>query len=133
MDLLDYNLNFLCTYNLLANEKELSSLCYQNQFLQCFNLNSYDSKKIDNIIIKLYNILKDDNEIIDILNILSQKLTIFHFLKENDLDLDKLLIFQILFSYDYFFQFHNSLIHYKTNKSLNNNSFTNLIQLINNK
>lgn len=130
MDSLTYDFDFLCTYHLIENDDNLSSLCYQNQILQAFKLNNYDSQKIDNNIIKLFNILRDDKEILEIIDILSSKLTIFQFLKQNNEKLDNSFIFQMLFSYDYFYLFHNSFIHYKTNKSLNKSSFSELKQFI---
>ena len=130
MDSLTYDFDFLCTYHLIENDENLSSLCYQNQLLQVFKLNNYDSKKIDNNIIKLFNILRDDEEILEIIDFLSNKLTIFQFLKQNNEKLDNSFIFQMLFSYDYFYLFHNSFIHYKTNKSLNKSSFSELKQFI---
>jgi hypothetical protein len=130
MDSLTYDFDFLCTYHLIENDDNLSSLCYQNQILQAFKLNNYDSQKIDNNIIKLFNILRDDKEILEIIDILSSKLTIFQLLKQNNEKLDNSFIFQMLFSYDYFYLFHNSFIHYKTNKSLNKSSFSELKQFI---
>ena len=79
---------------------------------------------------KLFNILRDDEEILEIIEILSNKLTIFQFLKQNNQKLDNSFIFQMFFSYDYFYLFHNSFIHYKTNKSLNKSSFSELKQFI---
>lgn len=130
MDSLTYDFDFLCTYHLIENDDNLSSLCYQNQILQAFKLNNYDSQKIDNNIIKLFNILRDDKEILEIIDILSSKLTIFQFLNQSNQKLDNSFIFQMLFSYDYFYLFHNSFIHYKTNKSLNKSSFSELKQFI---
>lgn len=128
MDTLNYD--FLCTYHLIENDDNLSSICYQNQLLQSFNLNNYDSQKIDDNILKLFNILSDDEEIIEILDILSNRIQIFKYLKQNNQKLDYSLIFQMLFSYDYFYLFHNSLIHYKTNKSLYKSSFSQLKQFV---
>ena len=126
MDSLTYDFDFLCTYHLIENNENLSSLCYQNQLLQVFKLNNYDSDKIDQTIQQLFNILRDDEEIIGILDILSSKLSIFQFLRQNNLKLDYSFIFQMLFSYDYFYLFHNSFIHYKINKSLNKSCFSKL-------
>lgn len=130
MDSLTYDYDLLCTYHLIENDENLSSLCYQNQLLQVFKLNNYDSQKIDNNIIKLFNILRDDEEILEIIDILSNKLTIFQFLKQNNQKLDNSFIFQMLFCYDYFYLFHNSFIHYKTKKSLNKSCFSELKQFI---
>ena len=128
MNTLDYD--FLCTYHLIENDDNLSSICYQTQLLQSLKLKTFDSQKIDDNILKLFNILSDDEEIIEILDILSNRIQIFKYLKQNDQKLDHSFIFQMLFSYDYFYLFHNSLIHYKTNKSLNKSSFSELKQFI---
>tara|TARA_B100001175_G_scaffold175335_1_gene148903 strand:- start:467 stop:868 length:402 start_codon:yes stop_codon:yes gene_type:complete len=130
METLNYDYDFLCTYHLIENDDNLSSLCYQNQILQAFKLNNFDSQNINYNIQKLYNVLRDNEEILEILDILSNKLQIFQFLKQNNQKLDNSLIFQMLFSYDYFYLFHNSVIHYKTNKSLNKSSFSELKQFI---
>jgi len=130
METLNYDYDFLCTYHLIENDDNISSLCYQNQILQAFKLNYFDSQNINYNIQKLYNVLRDNEEILEILDILSNKLQIFQFLKQNNQKLDNSLIFQMLFSYDYFYLFHNSLIHYKTNKSLNKSCFSELKQFI---
>tara|TARA_Y100000816_G_C26076174_1_gene566527 strand:- start:802 stop:1203 length:402 start_codon:yes stop_codon:yes gene_type:complete len=130
MDSLTYDYDFLCTYHLLGNDDNISNICYQKQLLQVFKLNNYDSHKIDQTIQQLFNILRDDEEIIGILDILSSKLSIFQFLKQNNLKLDYSFIFQMFFSYDYFYLFHNSFIHYKSNKSLNKSTFSELKQFI---
>ena len=129
MDTLNYDFDFLCTYHLIEDEDQ-SNICYRSQLLQVFKLNNFDSEQINYNIQKLYNILRDNEEILEILDILSNKLQIFQFLKQNNQKLDNSLIFQMLFSYDYFYLFHNSLIHFKTNKSLNKSSFSELKQFI---
>ena len=130
METLNYDYDFLCTYHLIENDDNLSSLCYQNQILQAFKLNNFENQNINYNIQKLYNVLRDNEEILEILDILSNKLQIFQFFKQNNQNLDNSLIFQMLFSYDYFYLFHNSLIHYKTNKSLNKSCFSELKQFI---
>lgn len=129
MDTLNYDFDFLCTYHLIEDEEQ-SNICYRSQLLQVFKLNNFDSEQINYNIQKLYNILRDNEEILEILDILSNKLTIFQFLKQNNENIDKSLIFQMLFSYDFFYLFHNSLIKYKTNISLNKLSFSELKQFI---
>ena len=129
MDTLNYDFDFLCTYHLIEDEDQ-SNICYRSQLLQVFKLNNFDSEQINYNIQKLYNVLRDNEEILEILDILSNKLQIFQFLKQNNQKLDNSLIFQMLFSYDYFYLFHNSLIHFKTNKSLNKSSFSELKQFI---
>ena len=128
MNTLDYD--FLCTYHLIENDDNLSSICYQTQLLQSLKLKNFDSQKIDDNILKVFNIMRDDEEIIEILDILSTRVPLLLYLKQNDQKLDNSFIFQMFFSYDYFYLFHNSLIHYKTNKSLNKLSFSELKQFI---
>jgi hypothetical protein len=130
MDSTDYDCQFLCTYHLIHDDHNLSNICYQNQILQAFKLNNFNSQKVDDNIIKLFHILSDDKEILEIIDILSNKLSIFQIFKQNNQKIDNSFIFQILFSYDYFYLFHNSFIHYKTNKSLNKSTFSELKQFI---
>ena len=50
-----YNHNFLCTYHLFKDDDELSNLCYQQQFLQAFDLDNYNNQIIETTINNLYN------------------------------------------------------------------------------
>ena len=118
-----YNYNFLCTYHLLNND-DLEHLGYQKQFLQAFDIEFYDISKINNTINKLFNELKDlfdfklllsnvDKKIQD-----DKKINILKIFNEKISDLD---LFYFIFSYDYFYIFHNEYSKFKNNKDYNFN------------
>lgn len=129
MDSLTYDYDLLCTYHLIEDEEQ-SNICYRSQLLQVFKLNNFDSEQINYNIQKLYNILRDNEEILEILDILSNKLVLFQFFRKNNQKIDNVLVFQMLFSYEYFHIFHKLFSKYKTNKSLNKSSFSELKQFI---
>lgn len=115
-----YDLNFLCTYNLINNIDNYSTLCYQSQILQAFKLQNFDCSKIDNTIIQLYNLLKNNKYILETIEIVSNNMSFFKFLKENNKTINNSDIFQIFFSYDFFFIFHKCLIEYSNNNYQDN-------------
>jgi hypothetical protein len=78
MNDIDYDVGFVCTYNLIDDEDQ-SNICYQAQLLQALKQVEYDDDKISVITGKIYDELKDNEEILEILDILSEKLIIFQF------------------------------------------------------
>ncbi len=118
-----YNYNFLCTYNLITDDKDLSDLCYKVQFLEAFNLKDFDNKIIENICNGLYNELKHlngiKNTIENIKSIQNDQRKKVGLVNNNLTDSD---IFCFLFSYDYFHKFHNEYCKFKNNKEFNFNN-----------
>ncbi|AET73033.1 hypothetical protein PGAG_00144 [Phaeocystis globosa virus 12T] len=129
MDNIDYDNGFICTYNLIEDDQE-SIICYQAQLLQALKQPVYDDDKISIITGKIYDLLKDNEEIQEILNILSEKLVLFQFFKSNNKELDNTFVFPMLFSFEYFHLFHKLLSNYISNKSLQENHFSQIKQLI---
>tara|TARA_B100001741_G_C16499486_1_gene573929 strand:+ start:905 stop:1303 length:399 start_codon:yes stop_codon:yes gene_type:complete len=129
MDTINYNYDILCTYHLIEDEEQ-SNICYRSQLLQVFKLNNYDDNKINSLISNLYNILKDNEEIKEIIDILSNKLVLFQFFRKNNQKIDNVLVFQMLFSYEYFHIFHKLFSKYNTDKSLDKLSFSQLKEFI---
>tara|TARA_B110000444_G_scaffold255437_1_gene289828 strand:+ start:18022 stop:18420 length:399 start_codon:yes stop_codon:yes gene_type:complete len=129
MNDIDYDVGFVCTYNLIDDEDQ-SNICYQAQLLQALKQVEYDDDKISVITGKIYDELKDNEEILEILDILSEKLIIFQFFKHNNKELDNTFVFSMLFSFDYFHIFHKLFSSYIINKSLEKNHFSQIKQLI---
>lgn len=129
MDDIDYDNGFICTYNLIEDDQE-SIICYQAQLLQALKQPVYDDDKISVVTGKIYDLLKDNEEIQEILNILSEKLVLFQFFKSNNKELDNTFVFTMLFSFEYFHLFHKLLSNYISNKSLRENHFSQIKQLI---
>lgn len=120
-----YNTTFICTYNLI-NEKdedsELSNELYRIQFLQALNLKEWDSVIID----KQFNDINNKlNETIKGKMILESIKTISTFPIE-----DVGLI--LLFSYDYFYLFHNCLIDLFNKNDISDEKYNMLIKKIEN-
>jgi hypothetical protein len=107
----NYNKSFICTYKKFGDEYN-SNLCYQIQLLQAFNMNKYDEYMLQKHIENLYIFLRDNVNIIKICELLKKKYTNLSFFNTQSNDLENLIFFQILFSYDYFDLFHKQLIDY---------------------
>lgn len=107
----NYNKSFICTYKNFDDEYN-SNLCYQIQLLQAFNMNKYDEYMLQKNIENLYIFLRDNINIIKICELFKKKYTNLSFLNTQSNDLENLIFFQILFSYDYFDLFHKQLIDY---------------------
>ena len=108
---INYNLDFLCTYKSF-NENYDSNLCYQIQLLQAFNMSKYDEFIINNNIEKTYLYLRDNEEIKKIINILSTKHSQIQIICVNNKELENIVLFQLLFSFDYFDVFHKCLVNF---------------------
>ena len=102
---INYNTDIVCTYRDFS-DNYYSNLCYQIQLLQIFNMSKYDEYILTKNIEVVYNILKDDEMILKSLQLFESKY--------NEISLmsgiigDKQLLFQLLFSYDFFDIFHKS-------------------------
>tara|TARA_Y100000389_G_C17445300_1_gene511201 strand:+ start:1410 stop:1841 length:432 start_codon:yes stop_codon:yes gene_type:complete len=108
---LDYNYDILCTYKYFEKEDEdLALICYQHQLMQILNIQCFDESIINKKISVIYENLKDLSSIEKIINILTNKTIGNDLLNkfENITSYEKkIIIFQLLFSYDYFNLFHN--------------------------
>jgi hypothetical protein len=117
----DLELNYLCTYKLITedddDEKGLSEMMYQIQYLQMFGLTEFDE------------------------NVIGEKLDILYTRMENERFLEeffanhpysgqmcKPLMFRTLFSYDYMDLFHKVLYNYFSNDKDNNKGLDNSIE-----
>ena len=89
-------LDFICTYHMI-DDKEDSDLLYKIQLLQAFDLKDFDENKIieeQNIIFEKWN---QHKQIYNLILLLKEKYKLY----SNDDN----IIFQLLFSYDYFYIF----------------------------
>lgn len=124
---LNYDNTFLCTYNYLKDDYSSLS-CYQIQLLQAFNMKVYNDDILQKKLKIIYEILKNNREIENILDILSKKVyninNILHLFSDKNHNIDKYFIFQLLFSQDYFYIFHNNFSKYISNtENYQNNLF----------
>tara|TARA_B100000242_G_C42969398_1_gene449768 strand:- start:37 stop:456 length:420 start_codon:yes stop_codon:yes gene_type:complete len=131
---INYNLDFLCTYKEF-DDNYYANLCYQIQLLQSFNMSKYDEFIINNNIEKTYLYLRDNEEIKKIINILSKKHGEILLMCGNNKELENIVLFQLLFSFDYFEIFHKCLVNFLKSeiesREKSSNLFFELINYIN--
>jgi hypothetical protein len=135
MNNMNYNSELILTYKMFKKEEDCN-LCYQIQLLQAFNMLKYDDFILQKNIETIYELLKNDTNIKEILLIISEKMKTYIFFSsiENN---NKIVIFQLLFSYNYFETFHKCFINYINdfkNDTLNKNNdyFEELKTFVNN-
>jgi hypothetical protein len=124
-----YNSKVLTTYKNHNNNEifkmddgdELSHICYQNQLMQIFNLSNFDEHLVTKIVEQIYDFFKQFNCIIELIALIKEQYVTssIAFLANND----DAIFFQLLFSYDYFHEFHNYFSNILNNFSFSNNSY----------
>jgi len=132
MNNINYNNELILTYKMFKEEED-SNLCYQIQLLQAFNMPKYDDFILQKNIESVYEILKNEKTINEIVILLTEKMKsyeLFALANEN-----KIVIFQLLFSYNYFETFHKCFINYINdykNNTLKEDYFEELKTFVNN-
>ena len=111
MNNINYNSQLVLTYKMFKKEED-SNLCYQIQLLQAFNMLKYDDFILQKNIENIYHFIKNDINIKEILILLSEKMKAYELFNITNEDDKKILIFQLLFSYNYFETFHKCFINY---------------------
>ena len=122
-----YNTTFICTYNLINNnvddnDNDLDNELYRSQLLQAFNLTEWDTKKIDNLFDYINKKLLNDDK---------GKLIIEKMKQKAILPIDDMELI-LLFSYDYFYLFHNCLIDLLNLNYISDDKYNSLILKIEN-
>ncbi len=128
-----YITDFVCTYKKFENEKDSDDI-YRSQFLQAFGLDNWNYKKIEEIQDDLFFYVKNDSNGMKILETLyenKQKFPMLGFILTQTKDLENIKeIFFILFSYEYFYLFHNCLIDLFNKHKISDENTNNLINNI---
>ena len=109
-----YHADFICTYKLMDNLEEQEKL-YCIQLLQAFGLDTWDDDIVNTSLVELYLEMQEDINLQAILlkvsNIESLQLLINMASSETHSPLDKqMVLFNLLFQYDYFDLFHRCII-----------------------
>ena len=100
-----YDTSFVCTYELV--DLEDAQKLYQIQLLQAFSLEDWDDKQIGLCVDKLYESMKHLQELISIINKIRQNpqfTSIIYFAGNDDS-----VIFRLLFSFEWFRDFHKCI------------------------
>lgn len=107
-----YQADFICTYNEMDTPEDQEML-YQIQLLQAFDLNTWDDQKVKVTIEELYTAIEADPSIAVILDNMSKVealQTIIVMTPHTSKREKDLLLFSLLFQYEYFDWFHNCVI-----------------------
>ena len=128
--------DFVCTYHMISDkdkddsdkdkddsDKDDSDLLYKIQLLQAFDLKDFDENKIieqQNIIFEKWN---QHKQIVNLIILLKEKYKLY--------SNDDIIIFQLLFSYDYFYIFLGCLRELYYNNVISDNNYNILINKIN--
>ena len=118
-----YCTNFICTYK-LHNENNNEDM-YRIQLLQAFESEKWNDNIINNKIKNLYEKIKNNDDIKNIILKIkdSENFKLFANLFEND----ELVLFNLLFSYDFFDLTHLCICDIFNNKNIKNENKNNLI------
>lgn len=120
-----YNTSFICTYNLINDndvDNDLANDLYRSQLLQAFNLNEWDTDKMDN----LFKFINDK-----LINNDKGKLILYAMKHKATFPIDDMELI-LLFSYDFFYLFHNCLIDLLTKNDISDEKYNLLIKKIEN-
>ena len=114
-----YHADFICTYKLMDNLEEQEEL-YCIQLLQAFGLDTWDDTIVNDSLLELYTEMQEDANLqailLKIANEESLQLLINMAQSELHLALDKqMVLFNLLFQYDYFDLFHRCVIDFIKN------------------
>ena len=128
--------DFVCTYHMICDKdkdeadsdeddynRDDSDLLYKIQLLQAFDLKDFDENKIieqQNIIFEKWN---QHKQIVNLIILLKEKYKLY--------SNDDIIIFQLLFSYDYFYIFLGCLRELYYNNVISDNNYNILINKIN--
>lgn len=107
---INYDYDFLCTYKLHSDDDD-RNLCYQLQLLQALKITNYDPTLLITYIDKISFFLQNNTELDAILILLKEKYKTTNLAFIID-ECNNCVLFQMLFSYDYFDIFHKCLCKY---------------------
>ena len=117
-----YNFNYKITYNNVPENKQNQQ--YQEDLLRCFNVKTYDFKKIGKIQDEIYELYKDNEDFKKLLEFFQNNQRII----PAKLPLQN--CFTLLFQFEYFFMLHNCLIDLNSSKKILSFTFQNMTFLI---
>jgi hypothetical protein len=122
-----YNTSFKCTYNLINDQEDecdyLREALYRSQLLQAFNMNDLEQES------KFENVFNYINE--HLIKSEKGKTILENMRGKNPFPIGDMELV-LLFSYDYFYLFHNCLIDLFMNGYIEDENYNMLIQKIEN-
>ena len=128
-----YQADFICTYKLMDDEDDKNTL-YQFQLLQAFDMIQWNDDRIYKEITAIYETMKTSSEFAELLLYAKKKLdtaelrTIIALAQ--GAEIEDIVIFQLLFQYDFFDLLHNCISEYLNNAALSQNTADKLGNII---
>jgi hypothetical protein len=120
-----YNYTYNVNYN-PNNTDEKEDIQYKKDFLNVFNLTSYNDKKIEKIRSEMFSLYKNNKQIKNIFNTFKQYQKRIPFVLPDE------TIFTFLFCFDYFVFFHVCLGDLHLNNKISELNYNKLINTIKN-
>ena len=119
---MEYNCNHNIEYNNVTDD-EIKDHAYRLDFLKCFNVESYD----DSINVKIHDIYEKTKDVKGFIELYDAIRGCYNIVNDHELCL------VYLFSYDFFYMFHNILSHYLTHNQILKENVRELVCFIQNK
>ena len=128
-----YQADFICTYKQMDTEEEQEGL-YRVQLLQAFGMDELIESEVYSILVELYNLMKEDNNLQTILTETSKingLQFIINMVNNSGDGLEKnILLFNLLFQYEYFDLFHKCIIEFMESKIISDITMNNLLNVL---
>jgi len=128
-----YQADFICTYKQMDTEEEQEGL-YRVQLLQAFGMDELIESEVYSILLELYNLMKEDNNLQTILTETSKingLQFIINMVNNSGDGLEKnILLFNLLFQYEYFDLFHKCIIEFMESKIISDITMNNLLNVL---
>jgi hypothetical protein len=117
----EYNTNFIITYNLIKDDDDLSDDLYRSQYLQAFNLKSWNDDIINKTTETIYYKYNIENKFREIFETIKTEKTVFSqiimFYGDNCKNFD---LFKMLYNYETYYLLHKYICELENNKVENN-------------
>jgi hypothetical protein len=125
-----YKTDFICTYKMMDTDEDREML-YKIQLLQAFDLDKWDKFIINLTLEELYNSMSNDKGLALILSKTSSVKDLQFLISNTELETDKnMLIFNLLFQYEYFDLFHNCISGFMRTGEIGDKSLQKLMNVL---
>uniref|UniRef100_A0A6C0IJL3 Uncharacterized protein n=1 Tax=viral metagenome TaxID=1070528 RepID=A0A6C0IJL3_9ZZZZ len=134
-----YDSEFICTYKQMDTPEEQEQL-YKIQLLQAFKIDNWDDDKVNTTLYDLYTLMNTDTHLETILQKVAkvEALQLLINMTQESIDMEndnetyreldkKLLLFSLLFKFEYFDLFHRCIYDFIHDWTIKDNSLNNML------